>query len=78
MASRIQVDDRPGQAGDVVLGEGSVWVRTQYTLLARIDPVANRVVERYTDQKGLGGVVADFGSVWLSDFAFNRVWRVPV
>ena len=76
VVAQIQVDEQPGQAGDIVAGEGAVWVRTQFTLLAKIDPSSNRLVERYTDQKGLGGVVADFGSVWLSDFAFNQVWRV--
>ncbi len=77
VTARIRVDERAGQAGDIVVGEGAVWVRTQFTLLAKIDPASNRLVERYTDQKGLGGVVADFGSVWLSDFTFNQVWRVP-
>jgi virginiamycin B lyase len=76
VAERIQVDDRPGQAADIVVGDGTVWARTQYTLLAGIDPATSSVVDRITDQKGLGGVTVGFGSVWLSDFAFNRVWRV--
>ena len=75
--ARIEVDERPGQAAEVTLGNGFVWARTQYTLLAQIDPSTNSIVSRYTDQKGIGGVEVAFGSVWLSDFAFNRVWRVP-
>jgi streptogramin lyase len=78
VASTVRIDEDPGQAADVTLGEGFVWVRTQYTLLAKIDPTTGQIVERYTDRKGLGAVVVDFGSVWLSDFAFNNVWRVPV
>jgi streptogramin lyase len=78
VASTVSIDEDPGQAADLALGGGSVWARTQYTLLAKIDPTTGRIVERYTDQKGIGAVVVDFGSVWLSDFAFNNVWRVPV
>jgi virginiamycin B lyase len=77
VAERIQIDETPGQATDIAVGEGFVWARTQYTLLAKIDPAANMLVERYTDQKGIGGVAVDVGSVWLSDLAFNNVWRVP-
>ena len=77
IAATVRIDDAPGQAGDIATGGGFVWARTQYTLLAKIDPSGDAVVERYTDQKGLGGVVVDYGSVWLSDFAFNNVWRVP-
>lgn len=73
----IQIDENPGQAADVAVGGGFVWVRTQYTLLAKIDPASSSIVERYTDQKGIGGVAVDQDSVWLSDLAFNNVWRVP-
>jgi YVTN family beta-propeller protein len=78
IAATVQLDENPGQASDIAVGEGFVYARSQYTLLAKIDPASGEVVERYTDRKGLGGVVVDFGSVWLSDFAFNNVWRVPV
>lgn len=78
VAATVRIDEDPGQSADIALGEGFVWARTQYTLLAKIDPASERIVERYTDQKGIGGIVVDFGSVWLSDFAFNNVWRVPV
>lgn len=76
IVARIRVDEEPGEAGDIEVGEGLVWAKTQYTLLAGIDPDTNAVVDRITDQKGLGGVAAGFGSVWVSDFAFSRVWRV--
>jgi streptogramin lyase len=72
----IKLDESPGQAGYITVGEGLVWARTQFTLLAGIDPDTNAVVDRITDQKGLGGVTVGHGSIWLSDFAFNAVWRV--
>ncbi|MFN2543201.1 MAG: hypothetical protein ABR600_01330 [Actinomycetota bacterium] len=78
VVSRIGIDEGPGEAAGITVGGGFVWVRTQYTLLAEIDPTLNTVVERYVDQKGLGDVDVGFGSVWLSDFAFMRVWRVPL
>ncbi|MGH2691363.1 MAG: hypothetical protein ACRDHM_02560, partial [Actinomycetota bacterium] len=67
ISAAVRIDEDAGQAGDVALGEGFVWARTQYTLLVKIDPATNAIVERYTDQKGIG-----------TDFAFNNVWRVPV
>jgi virginiamycin B lyase len=76
VVASIQVDERVGNAGDITIEGGTVWVRTQYTLLAKIDPQTNTVVDRITDLKGLGGVTVGFGSVWLSDFANNEVWRV--
>lgn len=78
ITASVQIDETPGQANDIALGDGFVWARTQYTLLAKIDPATDSIVERYTDQKGTGGIVVDFGSVWLSDLAFNNVWRVSV
>ncbi len=77
IAATIPIDENPGQAGHIAVGEGSVWVRTQYTLLAKIDPATDAIVERYTDQKGIGSLRVDFDSVWMTDFAFNNVWRVP-
>ena len=76
VVASIQLDERIGSAGDITLGEGMVWARSQYTLLAAIDPDTNAVVYRITDLRGLGGVTVGFGSVWLSDFANNEVWRV--
>lgn len=78
IVARIRLDDAPGQAGHITVGGGSVWARTQFTLLARIDPASNTVVERYSDVRGLGDVDVGFGSVWLSDSGFNKVWRLPL
>jgi streptogramin lyase len=72
----IQIDDRPGTAGNVAIGEGSVWVRTSFTMLAEIDPDSNSVVAQYPNVGGNGDIVIDFGSIWHSDFGFDRVWRI--
>jgi virginiamycin B lyase len=76
VVARVEIDERGGQAGDLVAGMGAVWARTQFTLLAKIDPTTNEIAERVVDQKGLGGISTGFGSVWIADFAFNRVWRL--
>jgi virginiamycin B lyase len=78
IVARIRIDESPGEASDIAVGGGFVWARSQFTLLAKIDPATNTVVERYEDRKGLGGVEVGFGSVWLSDFSVNRVWRLPL
>lgn len=78
VVATIEIDESPGEAGEIAIGEGFVYARSQFTLLAKIDPATNSLVERYEDRKGLGDVEVGFGSVWLSDFAFNRVWRLPL
>jgi hypothetical protein len=76
--ARIQIDERTGTAGGLEVGEGFVWARSSITILAKIDPNSDSIVDRYPNDKAGGDLVVDFGSVWLSDFAFNRVWRLPI
>jgi streptogramin lyase len=76
--TRIAIDERPGTAGNIAVGEGFVWARTSFTILAKIDPTTNAIVAQYPNEKGNGDVKVAFGSVWLSDFAFGFVWRLPV
>lgn len=78
IVATIPIDEQGGQVGDLLVGDGSIWVRTQYTLLAEVDPATNTIVSRYQDQKGMGGIATGFGSVWLSDVVYARVWRVPL
>jgi virginiamycin B lyase len=65
----------PGSGGCIATGFGSVWVTMPLTPLLRIDPKANRVIERWT---GAGGdcLSTGFGSVWLSNRDFGTVWRI--
>jgi streptogramin lyase len=77
IVATIELDEKFSSAGGLAVGEGSVWARTSFTMLAKIDPASNTVVERFKNEKGNGDVKVGFGSVWLSDFAFNMVWRLP-
>jgi virginiamycin B lyase len=78
IAARIKIDETTGSPGAIEAGEGFVWARSSFTVLAKIDPASNEVVEQYRNEKGNGDVALGFGFVWLSDFAFNVVWRVPL
>ena len=68
----------PAPAGDIVVGGGFVRARTSYTSLAKIDSTTNEIVDPFVEARGFGGVELGFGSVWLSDFTTNRVWRLSV
>lgn len=64
----------PFVAGQITVGEGSVWVSAAGLPLARIDPRTNRVAQIFT---GVGGgmVVVAEGAVWIAADA-KTLWRV--
>jgi hypothetical protein len=78
VADTITVSDSPVDGGDIAVGGGSVWARVSDVLVSRIDPVTNRVVERYGSPKGSGSVAADDAAVWISAHDVLAVWRVPI
>jgi virginiamycin B lyase len=78
IAETITVSASPINGGDIAVGGGSVWARVSDVLVSRIDPVMNRVVERYGSAKGSGSVAADDDAVWISAHDVFVVWRVPI
>ena len=62
------------QSGAIVFAEGSLWVSVPGTPLARIDPVSNRVVQRFTGPGG-GALAAGLRSLWLA-VSPTELWRV--
>jgi len=70
----------PGWArgGDMAVGGGWVWVRRSDTLLTRIDPRSNKVVQTYGPSSGSGSVVVGPGGVWISAHDVTTVWRLPL
>jgi virginiamycin B lyase len=68
--------------GDIVVGEGSVWVRGAWdgggTMLVRIDPHTDRVVARYGPDVGGGGVAVSDGVAWISSEDRSTIWRLPL
>jgi len=65
----------PGPGGEIAYGEGSVWATIFQIPLSRIDPATNTVVQQWT---GAGGDSVRIGhkSIWLTDLAHGRVWRL--
>ena len=70
----------PGWArgGDIAVGGGWVWARRSDTLLTRIDPRTNKVVQVYGPSSGSGSVVVGPGGVWISAHDVKTVWRLPL
>jgi virginiamycin B lyase len=71
----------PPVIGDIVVGEGSVWVRTGLaadTMLVRIDPTTDRIVQRFGPGVGGGGVAVGDGAVWISSEDRATIWRLPI
>jgi virginiamycin B lyase len=67
-----------GGGGDMTTGGGWVWARGTFTLLSRIDPDTNQLVEQYEPSSGSGAVIAGFGAVWISAHDVSTVWRLPL
>ena len=65
----------PGTGGEIAFGEGSVWATVFQIPMTRIDPATNSVVQQWW---GTGGdsIRVGHGSVWLTDLAHGRVWRL--
>jgi YVTN family beta-propeller protein len=51
--------------GDIAAGAGSVWVSTPGAPIVRIDPRANRAVQRFTGDGG-GAILVAHGSLWVA------------
>ena len=67
-----------GGGGDMTVGGGWAWARGTQTLLTRIDPRTNAVVERYGPSSGSGAAIVGFGAVWVSAHDVNTIWRLPL
>src|SRR5215472_3767813 len=64
-----------GTGGEIAFGEGSVWATVFQIPITRIDPATNSVVQQWV---GAGGdsIRVGHGSVWLTDLANGKVWRL--
>ena len=65
----------PGEGGDIAAGEGSVWVTSFGFPISRIDPASNKVVQQFVG-KGGDALRVGLGSVWLSNYEAQTVWRI--
>ena len=65
----------PGTGGEIAFGEGSVWATVFQIPLTRIDPATNSVVQQWWG-KGGDSIRLGHGSIWLTDLAHAKVWRL--
>src|SRR5215469_12281968 len=65
----------PGTGGEIAFGEGSVWATVFEFPMSRIDPATNSVVQQWTGPGG-DSIRVGHGSIWLTDLAHGKVWRI--
>ena len=68
----------PGTGGDIAAGAGFVWVRAKNTLMLKIDPASNSVIEKFGPPAGSGAVRAGYGAVWLTAHDVLKLWKLDV
>jgi streptogramin lyase len=78
IVATIPVSDVPIQGGDIAVGGGSVWVRTEQDLVVRIDPTTNRVTTRYGPPSRSGSVAVDDVAAWVSAHDTSSLYRLPL
>ncbi len=64
-----------GEGGEITFGAGSVWATLFGIPLTQIDPATNMAVKQWSG-KGGDGLQFGFGSLWLSNYALQTVWRI--
>jgi hypothetical protein len=74
----IAVDSGGIPAGDIAVGEGSVWLRDIEQLVARIDPSTDQVIAWYGPPQGSGSVGAGSGALWVTAHDVGKIYRVPL
>jgi streptogramin lyase len=65
----------PGTGGEIAFGEGSVWATVFEIPITRIDPSTNSVVQQWVGPGG-DSIRVGHGSLWLTDLAHGKVWRI--
>jgi streptogramin lyase len=60
-------------AGEIVAGDGAVWISAPGVPLLRIDARTNKVAQRFSGEGG-GALLLAHGSLWLS--LGNETWRI--
>jgi streptogramin lyase len=65
----------PNADGGIAFGDGFVWVTETGFPLARIDVVAETVVQQFNGEGG-GAIAVSAGAIWLSNFKAGTIWRI--
>ena len=65
----------PNADGGIAFGDGFVWVTQTGFPLARIDVVAETVVQQFSGEGG-GAIAVSPGAIWLSNIKARTIWRI--
>ena len=66
----------PGGSGAVAAEGDELWVAPSAGLLARLDPISGRVVQRVDPNAGPSALAIGAGALWVADREANNVARV--
>ena len=65
----------PNADGGIAFGDGFVWVTETGFPLARIDVVAEAVMQQFSGDGG-GAIAVSPGAIWLSNLRAGTIWRI--
>lgn len=78
VVATVTVSDRPIRGGDIDVGGGIVWVRTEQDLVVCIVVATNEIDHRYGPPSGSGSVAADDTVAWITAHDTGSLWRLPL
>ena len=78
VVATVKVSDAPIGGGDIAVGGGIVWVRTEQDLVVGIDAATNEIEHRYGPPSGSGSVATEGGVVWVTAHDTSSLWRFPL
>jgi hypothetical protein len=78
VVATVTVSDAPIRGGDIAVGGGIVWVRTEQDLVVGIDAGTNEIEHRYGPPSGSGSVATDGDVAWITAHDTSSLWRLPL
>lgn len=78
VVATVTVSDKPIRGGDIDVGGGIVWVRTEQDLVVCIVVATNEIDHRYGPPSGSGSVAADDAVAWITAHDTGSLWRLPL
>jgi virginiamycin B lyase len=78
VVATLKVSDTPIRGGDIAVGGGIAWVRTEQDLVVGIDAATNEILHRYGPPSGSGSVATDGDVLWVTAHDTSSLWRLPL
>jgi YVTN family beta-propeller protein len=77
VVATVQVSEGRIPGGDIAVGDGAVWVRTQTELATAIDVATDEVVRVLGPAAGSGSIAVTPDAVWITAHDVRKIYRVP-